>query len=917
MIRNHSPPKLSKYLLLASILLLGLFYRVRQLGEDPFFQDQAATSMGALHVVQGKWPLVGPMEFALIRDPPLPSYLYAIPFSVTGDPRFARIFTALWNLSALSIAYNISSRYFGTRVGLLALALYATHPIAVVSSRFIWNPNLASPLVMLYVYTGLLGYFESKQLARMVHLPLMALAALCHPSLVLLAPVSVLLWWWAWRQHVTERRQLLIQAVASSAIAMLLLAPWIIGSLQLNYGLISNADISINTNWIHWQKPDLNFVKPILAGEGCWRNNCPMLLGERPPVYLTHLLPTITVVAAMWSLLNNGLNNRIIPTLVIVAAFTVPSTIAAATGRVFDHYVWPLIGNAIIIQASVIGTFRANNNTHSHPRPLLISNKNVQRLINYSYILLMALILIGQTRFNLLYDPSEGLPSLNENLAALRYAQDISNDAQAELLVQDYQPANELRCKGCRGWETLPALFGQSLRVLPQDSGIPSPTRGAFLLRSTSWPHEDNYLREHRTIGKWFRLARIPTLSEIQMDISGAHSFRFANGAVALGLVTDSTIAMPRASEDWITILVWQAGNTPQTDFKFFAHLVDSTGRKYAQVDPFSIPRDYWRAGETVLNELNFSVAQNLPIDGPLFIRFGMYDHHGLVPLLSANQEPHKEYATIQIRGAKTPAWVFTESLALNEFYTATEHEQGPPIFVGATWEVDQDGLQGKKLRWRVTTSDGEIVYETLTNFAPVTTNADFAALAYIPAAYALRIPTDIAPRTYSLELHPVDNSGSTIGEAYATEILVTSRDRNFKLPTMQNTSGATFADQIMLAGYDLNHGDHLLTLTLHWQALAQIPVDYKYFVHVSHASEILAQADAMPDSNRYPTSWWAPHEVFSDIVTIELGATVSEPVRVQLGLYDPSVGRIPVTDHYGNPVPSAILDLGTLDLNR
>ena len=56
--------RLSDYLLIAFILLTGMFFPVRQLQYDPFFQVQAATSMDALDVLQGNWPMDGPMEFS-------------------------------------------------------------------------------------------------------------------------------------------------------------------------------------------------------------------------------------------------------------------------------------------------------------------------------------------------------------------------------------------------------------------------------------------------------------------------------------------------------------------------------------------------------------------------------------------------------------------------------------------------------------------------------------------------------------------------------------------------------------------------------------------------------------------------------------------------------------------------------------
>ena len=133
----------------------------------------------------------------------------------------------------------------------------------------------------------------------------------------------------------------------------------------------------------------------------------------------------------------------------------------------------------------------------------------------------------------------------------------------------------------------------------------------------------------------------------------------------------------------------------------------------------------------------------------------------------------------------------------------------------------------------------------------------------------------------------------------------------------MQNILGATFADQIKLVGYDLvEYSNHELTLTLHWQALGQIPVDYKYFIHVWGENEILAQADAMPDSYNYPTSWWAPQEVFSDTVSIDIANSPSAMITLKVGLYVPNGGRIPIVDSEGSTVPSATLELGHLDLS-
>jgi len=893
--------------------MLGLFFRVRRLGDDPFFQDQAATSMGALRVVEGSWPLVGPMSFSFsttLRDPPLPSYLYAMPFAISGDPRVARIFTALWNLFSITLAYRIGRRFFGRRTGLLASTLYAAHPTAVLAGRFIWNPNLAAPFVMLFLYTGLQGYYESRRIPRMLHLPALALAVLCHPSLILLAPVSLLLFLWAWWNHAGERRALLAQGGTSAAIAMLLLTPWLAGNLHLVAAAQPATDLSTFGDQLRLQRPELNVVKTVLAGEGCWRNNCPMLLGDRPPVFMTHLLPHITLLAVTWTSLLGALQRRVLPALVIAAAFFLPPAIASASGRVHDHYVWPLIGNAVIIQAAVLSAKRDCRRTKGDQFMKSLMLNSTRRLIQFPYALVMALILLGQARFNFSYNPREGLPSLNQNLGALKYALQTARDAGAELILQDYQPPDELRCIGCRGWETLPTLLGHDLRVLPQDSGMPVPKTGAFLMRSASWPHHEGHLLANETVNSWFRLSRIPTVGETQLDISAVENYRFANGAIVLGLAMARSTALPRASEEWRPSLVWWAGDTTATDYKFFAHFLDSDGRKYAQADPLALPGRYWRAGETVFNELDFKIAEKLPEEGSLFIRFGMYDQHGNVPVLDQTGAPLGDHATIQIRGGGKPSWVFAKSLVLDEIDVASAQQQGPPLVVTAAWHASQGGLQKTQLRWRILTGAGKTAFETLTDVAPRATVGVLLAPAFFTAEYSLRIPTDIRPGTYRLELQPIAHTGHALGNPFSTVIQITSRNRNFDLPPMQNTLGATFADQIKLTGYDLGHSNGTLTVVLHWQALGQIPADYKYFVHAWSKGEVVAQADAMPDSYRYPTSWWAPDEVFSDVVTVNLDGYVPAEILLRVGLYLPHGDRIPITDRAGNTVPSMTLEL-------
>jgi hypothetical protein len=100
------------------------------------------------------------------------------------------------------------------------------------------------------------------------------------------------------------------------------------------------------------------------------------------------------------------------------------------------------------------------------------------------------------------------------------------------------------------------------------------------------------------------------------------------------------------------------------------------------------------------------------------------------------------------------------------------------------------------------------------------------------------------------------------------------------------------FAGAIRLTGYDLS-GETAATpgrLTLYWESLAPVETDYVLFLHLVDArGQTVAQADAPPIHNAYPTGWWAPGEVIAGSHTLPASPAA---VAVRLGLYDLTTGR-------------------------
>ena len=105
----------------------------------------------------------------------------------------------------------------------------------------------------------------------------------------------------------------------------------------------------------------------------------------------------------------------------------------------------------------------------------------------------------------------------------------------------------------------------------------------------------------------------------------------------------------------------------------------------------------------------------------------------------------------------------------------------------------------------------------------------------------------------------------------------------------MTHSVNVLFGDKIKLAGYDTNHNDSHLHLTLHWKAMGQLNTDYIYFVHVWDKDKLVAQIDTMPDLYQYPTSWGAPNEAYSAHIERDIRHLQSGQSNLSAGIYAPT----------------------------
>jgi len=117
------------------------------------------------------------------------------------------------------------------------------------------------------------------------------------------------------------------------------------------------------------------------------------------------------------------------------------------------------------------------------------------------------------------------------------------------------------------------------------------------------------------------------------------------------------------------------------------------------------------------------------------------------------------------------------------------------------------------------------------------------------------------------------------------------------------------FGNLIQLAGYDMGtralRPGETLHLTLYWQALAPIRVNYSVFAHVRGEGETLwAGQDAWPQQGAAPTSTWRVGQIIADTYDLTLKPDTSPgQYDVEVGLYDSAtLRRLQLIEADGRP---------------
>jgi 4-amino-4-deoxy-L-arabinose transferase-like glycosyltransferase len=196
--RALRPVPFSRYewIALIGIVLVAALLRLALPGVVEFKQDEANLSLMARDMATGRsFPLRSIDSSVGIPQPPTSVYFFVPPYLLSSDPVFATQFTAFTNVLAVLIAYRVTRRYYGPTAAIVAAALFAASPWAVIFSRKLWPPDQLAFLTLLTLWAGLAGFVEGRRWGQLLFLPLLSFTGQNHYlNFVLIFPAAYLLW---------------------------------------------------------------------------------------------------------------------------------------------------------------------------------------------------------------------------------------------------------------------------------------------------------------------------------------------------------------------------------------------------------------------------------------------------------------------------------------------------------------------------------------------------------------------------------------------------------------------------------------------------------------------------------------------------------------------------------------------------
>lgn len=183
----------------AGLLLLALMVGRSQVGGDQL----NLLARGWLLAARGRMVWFGnPMSTGGKAPGGVTSLLVGLPLMLWRHHRAATAAVALCHLLAFLLLDRTLARILSAQERLLFVVLYWLSPWQLYFGSFLWNPNYLFLAGAAHLVTAWRLRYGPRFSASLLHAATVVLALQVHPSFLLLAAASVLLWWRGWlRPH--------------------------------------------------------------------------------------------------------------------------------------------------------------------------------------------------------------------------------------------------------------------------------------------------------------------------------------------------------------------------------------------------------------------------------------------------------------------------------------------------------------------------------------------------------------------------------------------------------------------------------------------------------------------------------------------------------------------------------------------
>ncbi len=367
----------------------------------------------------------------------------------------------------------------------------------------------------------------------------------------------------------------------------------------------------------------------------------------------------------------------------------------------------------------------------------------------------------------------------------------------------------------------------------------------------------------------------------------------------------------------------WRVLNRPQPgDYAPIARLTDPWGFVWGESIPFHYPAEQWTPGEVIVDHLAIPVAPGAP-PGDYAVRFGLYSPSADTRLPRLDDAGRYAGSTVQldIRLDRAPSPPHPDDLDIRHRLEApidgltllgfnldtTAARPGEPLFLTLFWQAETAPRPNQTIALtlgKTTLYRGAPVHDTYPT-------SQWTAGEIVADRYGPRLPRTTPPGEHALRLDVGDQT-IELGT-----VAVPALTRAFDAPSISHPLSVTLGQQVRLLGYDLSSETlapgETLTLTLYWQARAEMDTGYTVFTHLlAPDGSFTGQRDNPPVNGAYPTPLWMTGEVVTDVYHIPIRADAPPGEhRLEVGMYVAEDGtRLPVTPPADGDVdaPDAVL---------